>query len=91
MRQEQQSIAAALSAVDFKFNFQIADAGARHACSVTIQAVNVHDATATFRANWSTIDRLARRSLAANHRSDIRLDAARWLVEASAAEGDAPM
>ena len=76
MRQEQQSIAAALSAVDFKFRFQMTDAGAPHACSVTIQAVSIHDAAAIFRANWLTIENLARRSLAANDRSDIRLEAA---------------
>src|ERR1700744_3448648 len=76
MRQEQQSIAAALSAVDFKFRFQMTDAGAAHACSVTIQAVSIHDAAAIFRANWLTIENLARRSLAANDPSDIRLEAA---------------
>jgi hypothetical protein len=75
MRQEQQPIAAALSAVDFKFGFQLANAGARRACSVTIQAVTVHDAAAIFRANWPTIENLARRSLAENNRSDIRLEA----------------
>ena len=59
MRQEQRSIAAALSAVDFKFNFQMADEGTRHACSVIIKAVSVHDATAIFRSNWLTIESLA--------------------------------
>jgi hypothetical protein len=76
MRQEQQPIAAALSAVDFKFHFQMTNAGARHACNVTIQAVTVHEATAIFRASWPTIENLARRSLAANDLSDIRLGAA---------------
>ena len=75
MRQEQQPIAAALNAVDFKFCFQMTNAGARHACSVTIQAVSVHEAAAIFRANWLTIENVARRSLAANARSDIRLEA----------------
>jgi hypothetical protein len=76
MRQEQRRISAALSAVDFKFRFQLENAGARHACSVTIQAVSVHDAVAIFRANWRSIEELARRSLAANDPSDIRLEAA---------------
>jgi hypothetical protein len=76
MRQEQQSISAALSAVDFKFHFQLAKAGTRRACSVTIRAVTVHDAAAIFRANWPTIEELARRSLVANDPSDIRLEAA---------------
>jgi hypothetical protein len=56
--------------------FQLANAGARHACSVTIQAVSVHDAAAIFRANWPTIEELARRSVVANDLSDIRLEAA---------------
>jgi hypothetical protein len=76
MRQEQQAIAAALSAVDFKFRFQMTNAGTRHDCSVTIQAVNFHDAAAVFRAHWPTIENLARRSLTANDLSDIRLEAA---------------
>jgi hypothetical protein len=76
MRQEQQAITAALSAVDFKFNFQMTDAGTRHACSVIIQAVSVHDAAAIFRANWPTIEIVARRSLSVAGRSDIRLEAA---------------
>jgi len=76
MRQEHQPIAAALSAVDFKFRFQMTNAGTRQDCSVTIQAVSIHDATAMFRANWPTIENLARRGLAANDLSDIRLEAA---------------
>jgi hypothetical protein len=76
MRQEQQPIAAALSAVDFKFRFQMTTAGKRHDCSVTIRAVDFHDAAAVFRANWPTIENLARRSLAANDLGDIRLEAA---------------
>ena len=76
MRQEHQPIAAALSAVDFKFRFQMTNAGTRHDCSVTIQALSINDATAMFRANWPTIENLARRSLAENDLSDIRLEAA---------------
>ena len=37
MRQEQRPIAAALSAVEFKFRFQMRDAGAQRACSVTFK------------------------------------------------------
>jgi len=76
MRQEHQPIAAALSAVDFKFRFQMTNAGTRQDCSVTIQAVSIYDATTMFRANWPTIEKLARRSLAAKDLSDIRLEAA---------------
>ena len=74
MRREQQPIAAALSAEDFKFRFQITDAGGGHACSVTIRALTVHDASAIFRANWPTIENLARLKLTANNRSHIRLE-----------------
>ncbi len=91
MRQEQQPIAAALSAVDFKFGFQMTNAGARHACSVTIQAVTVHDAAAIFRANWPTIEDLTRRSLAANNRSDIRLVLPTEVATAEAATGYQPI
>jgi hypothetical protein len=76
MRQEQQSITAAPSAVDFKFRFQMTNAGARHACTVAIQALSEADAAAIFRANWLTIEELARRGLAANDRSEIRLETA---------------
>ena len=75
MRQEQQSITAAPSAVDFTFRFQMTNAGARHACNVTIQAVSQANAAAIFRANWSTIEELARRNLVANDRREIRLTA----------------
>jgi hypothetical protein len=76
MRREQQPIAAGLTAVDFKFRFQMTNAGTRHDCSVTIQAVSIYDATVMFRASWPTIENLARQSLAANDPSDIRLEAA---------------
>jgi hypothetical protein len=59
MRQEQRPIAAALSAVEFKFRFQTRDAGAQRACSVTIQAVTVHDAAAIFRTNLADHRRIS--------------------------------
>jgi hypothetical protein len=73
MHQEQRATAAALCAVDFKFNFQITVAKTRHACSVTIQAV--HDATAIFRSNSPTIENLAHQNLAADDRSNVSLEA----------------
>lgn len=85
MRQEQQPIAVALSAVDFKFRFQLTNAGEQHACSVTIQAVSIYDAAALFRANWPTIEYLARRSLPADDLSDLRLEAT--LADWSPVEG----
>jgi hypothetical protein len=73
MRHEQRRIAAALTAVDFKFRFELASAGAQHACSVIIRAVSVHDAAAIFRTNWPTIESLARRNLAESGLGDIEL------------------
>lgn len=72
MRQEQQSLSPAQRA-DFKINFQMTDAGARRACSVTIQAVSKFEADIIFRENWSTIEQLARLNLAAKDRNEIRL------------------
>jgi hypothetical protein len=75
MRQEQQSIAAVQSAVDFKFRFQMTNAGARHACCVTIQAADYSDAMAAFRDNWLTIEEMTRLRLASNDLCEIRLAA----------------
>jgi hypothetical protein len=74
MRHEQQSIAPAQSAADFTISFQMTNAGARHACSVTIQAASKADATAIFREKWLTIEKLARHRLAANNGQEIRLE-----------------
>jgi hypothetical protein len=64
MRQEQQSLAPAKNTADFRISFQMTNAGARHACCVTIRALSETDATAMFRENWSTIENLARQRLA---------------------------
>ena len=76
MRQEQPSLPHARQAADFRINFQMTDAGARRACSVTIQAASKVDADTIFRENWSTIEKLARLNLAAKGRSEIRLEVA---------------
>jgi hypothetical protein len=74
MRREQPSLSHAQRAADFKINFQMTDAGARRACSVTIRAVSKIDADAIFREHWSTIEKLARLNLAAKDRREIRLE-----------------
>jgi hypothetical protein len=74
MRQEQQSISAVQQAEDFKINFQMTDAGARRACSVTIRATSKVDADVIFRQNWPTIEKLARLNLTAQDRREIRLE-----------------
>jgi hypothetical protein len=76
MRQEQRSITAELSAVDFRFHFQMTNAGGRHACTVAIRAPSEADASAIFRANWFIIEDLARRGLAEENRREIRLEPA---------------
>ncbi len=75
MRREQQSLSHAQRAADFKINFQMTNAGARHACSVTIRAVSKIDADAIFRDNWFTIEELTRLNLIANQPGEIRLEA----------------
>jgi hypothetical protein len=64
MRQEQQPLAAAQNAANFKISFQMTNAGARHACTVTIRALSETDATTMFRENWLVIEKLARQRLA---------------------------
>ncbi len=76
MRREQRSLSHARRAADFKINFQMTNAGARHACSVTIRAVSRIDADAIFRDNWFTIEKLARLNLVAEQPGEIRLEAA---------------
>ena len=76
MRGEQQSLSHAQRAADFKINFQMTNAGARHACSVTIRATSRIDADAIFRDNWFTIEKLARLNLVADQPGEIRLEAA---------------
>ena len=76
MRQEQPPLLPVQQAADFRINFQMTDAGARRACSVTIQAASKVDADIIFRENWTTIEKLARLNLAAKGHSEIRLEAA---------------
>ena len=74
MRREQQTLSPAQRAADFKINFQMTNAGARHACSVTIRALSRIDADAIFRDNWFTIEKLARLNLVAEQPGEIRLE-----------------
>ena len=75
MRREQQVLSHAQEAADFKINFQMTNAGARHACSVTIRAISKIDADTIFRDKWFTIEKLARLNLVAEQPGEIRLDA----------------
>jgi hypothetical protein len=48
----------------YTFHFQITNNGGRQACSVKVQAPNIHDATTFFRQNWPMIESMARDGLA---------------------------
>jgi hypothetical protein len=47
----------------YTFHFQMANNGGRQACSVEVQASNIHDATTFFRQNWPMIESIARDGL----------------------------
>jgi hypothetical protein len=55
MRRERQPINQDAGPIAYTFHFQITNKGARQACSVKVQAPNIHDATTFFRQNWPTI------------------------------------
>jgi hypothetical protein len=73
MRHEQQPLALAQEIAEFRFNFQMTYKGARHACTATVRAASREEAGTLFRDNWSTIEKLARDSLAGSIVKDIRL------------------
>jgi hypothetical protein len=49
--------------IAYTLYFQIANKGGRRACSVKVQAANIHDATTFFRQNWPMIESMARDGL----------------------------
>ena len=60
MRRERRAISEDAEAITYTFHFQITNKGGRQACSVKVQAPNVHDATKFFRQNWPMIESMAR-------------------------------
>jgi hypothetical protein len=70
MRHDDRPITEDTEAVDFNFQFQIAGANGRKACSVRVQALNFHDAADFFRENWPSIELIARESLTAAAAAD---------------------
>jgi len=46
--------------IGYTFHFQITSNGGRQACSIKVQAPNVHEATTFFRQNWPMIEAMAR-------------------------------
>jgi hypothetical protein len=64
MRREHQPTNQDAGATAYTFHFQITNNGGRQACSVKVQAPNIHDATTFFRQNWPMIESMARDGLA---------------------------
>jgi hypothetical protein len=63
MRRERQPINQGAETIACTFHFQIAIEGGRQACSVSVQAPNIHEATTFFRQNWPMIESMAREGL----------------------------
>jgi hypothetical protein len=56
--------------IAYTFHFQITNKGGRQACSVKVQAPNIHDATTFFRQNWPMIESMARDGLVSRSDDD---------------------
>jgi hypothetical protein len=59
MRHERQPTNKDAEPIAYAFHLQITNKGARQACSVKVQAPNIHDATTFFRQNWPMIESMA--------------------------------
>ena len=70
MRRDHQPIHEDMGTTDYTFHFQISNGGGRRACSVKVQAPNIHDAKKFFRQNWQIIEVMAREDLANGSRED---------------------
>jgi hypothetical protein len=64
MRRDDQPARNERETTGYTFHFQISNRGGRQACTVKVQALNIHDATTFFRENWPTIESMARDGLA---------------------------
>jgi hypothetical protein len=63
MRRERRATSEDAGTTTYTFHFQITNNGGRQACSVKVQAPNIHDATTFFRQNWPMIVSIARDGL----------------------------
>ena len=85
MRRERRATAEGAQTITYTFHFQISNKGGRQACSVKVQAPNIHDATTLFRQNWPMIESMARDGLVSRTGNDrtIKLAApATWPAKA---------
>ena len=63
MRRERRTTTEGAGTITYTFHFQISNKGGRQACSVKVQAPNIHEATTFFRQNWPMIESMARDGL----------------------------
>jgi hypothetical protein len=87
MRRERRATAEGAETITYTFHFQVSNKGGRHACSVKVQAPNIHDATTFFRQNWPMIESMARDGLVSRTGDDrtIKLAAsATWPAKSTA-------
>ena len=70
MRHDHQAIDVDTETTDYPFHFQISNGGGRRACTVKVQAPNIHDATKFLRQNWQIIEVMAHDVLADRSRED---------------------
>ena len=70
MRRERRAISEDAETITYAFHFQITNKGGRQACSVKVQAPNIHDATTFFRQNWPMIESMARDGLVSRSGDD---------------------
>jgi hypothetical protein len=70
MRRERRPTNEGAEAIAYTFHFQITNNGGRQACSVKVQAPNIHDATTFFRQNWPMIESMARDGLVSRSGAD---------------------
>ena len=77
MRRERRATTEGAETITYSFHFQISNNGGRQACSVKVQAPNIHDATTFFRQNWPMIESMARNGLVSRTGDD-------WTIELAA-------
>ena len=76
MRRERRATPEGAGTITYTFHFQISNKGGRQACSVAVQAPNIHDATTCFRQNWAVIESMARDGLATRSSNDTTISLA---------------
>jgi hypothetical protein len=70
MRRESRPTNEDAETIAYTFHFQLANKGGRQACSVKVQAPNLHDAAKFFRQNWPMIESMARDDLVSRSGDD---------------------